>query len=297
MNALAITGFALALALTAKTGNAEAIDASIVTTPPQAMATDPFYAKYLDAAGLPILSSGKVPDAALITARRIVQGMLAHRPDVARYLADNGIRVAIMAESEGTTDLPEQRGWTKPPRDDPRLTRCERKHYDERIGRLTDAQYWNARARGMSGPLTSGAAEDLLGLTTSRYYGETIFVHEFSHDVLGAIQHVDPALYARVEAAYRAALSAGRWKDEYASTSIDEYWAEGSQFWFNSNRIAIFDGRRILSDRDLAAYDRPLAAVLRAAYGDRHRLDADPFWEHEARVPPGPLPKNTAEVC
>ena len=43
----------------------------------------------------------------------------------------------------------------------------------------------------MAGPLTSGAAEDLLGLRSSRFWGETIFVHEFSHNVLAAIRAVD----------------------------------------------------------------------------------------------------------
>ena len=106
------------------------------------------------------------------------------------------VEIAIMAEDESTLDLPEQRDWKKPARDDSRLTRCERKHYEERIGRLTDRDYWNARARGMSGSLTSGSVEDLLGQRNSRYYGQTIFLHEFSHDLLQAIRAVDPHLYA-----------------------------------------------------------------------------------------------------
>ncbi|MDQ2878279.1 MAG: glycoside hydrolase [Pseudomonadota bacterium] len=271
--------------------------APAITAPPPALHADPFYVKYLDAAGIPVLASAKVPDHALIVARAIVVGMLAPRPDLAAALVAQGQRVAIMAPDEGTTDLPEQRDWKKPARSDPRLTYCERKHYDERIGRLTDAQYWNARARGMSGPLTSGATEDLLGLRSSRYYGETIFLHEFSHDVLSAIHAVDPRLYAGVERAYAAASRAGRWKRDYAATSIDEYWAEGSQFWFDSNRIAIFDGRRILSDADLAAYDPPLYAALGKAYGTSHHVEGDPFYLSAARVPPGPLPANTAEAC
>lgn len=268
-----------------------------VTAPPPALKLDPFYAKHVDARGIPIVSSQYVSDAALLVARSLVEEMFAHRPELARVLAEDGFRIAIMSTGEGTLDLPEQRDWKKPARDDPRLTRCERIHYDERIGKLTDAQYWNNRTRGMAGPLTSGAMEDLLGDRYSRYYGETVFVHEVAHSMLGAIRSADPKLYRQVEAAYAAALKAGRWRGEYASTTLEEYWAEGTQFWFNSNRIAIFDGRRILSDRDLARYDRPLAAVLRAAYGDRHRLAADPWWMSPARVPPGPLPRNTAEVC
>lgn len=258
---------------------------------------DPFYTQRLDAAGIAIVGSDAPPPAALETARSLVEQMLAHRPDLARWLSGNGYRVAIMAESEATTDLPEQSHWTRPARDDPRLTRCERKHYDARIGAMTDREYWNARARGMAGPLTSGAAEDLLGLRSSRYWGETIFVHEFSHNVLAAIRAVDPRLGAEVDAAYADARAKGLWKDEYASTSVDEYWAEGSQFWFNSNRLAVFDGRRVLNHGDLARYDSKLYAVLGRAYGPGHRLAGDPFWQSPARVPPGPPPKNTAEVC
>jgi len=223
--------------------------------------------------------------------------MLAHRPELGEVLAREGYRLAIMAESEAITDLPENAHWKKPQPNDPRLTRCERKHYDVRIGLKTDRQYWNERTRGIGGKFTVGAEEDVLGLHGSRYFGETILVHEFAHNILNAIQLSDPAFYTRVEAAYASALVEGLWKDEYASTTIQEYWAEGTQFWFNSNRLAVFDGRQILSNTDLEAYDARLAAVLRAAYGDRHQLAGDPFYNHPARVPPGPIPENTAEVC
>jgi hypothetical protein len=256
-----------------------------------------FYVKRLDAAGVPVIGSARAPTEALNLARDIVAEMLLHRPDLRRWLLDQGYRVAIMAPDETTTDLPEQRGWTKPAPDDPRLTRCERKHYAMRIGRLTDRQYWDARARGMSGPLTSAGAENLLAGPGDRYRGENILVHEFAHNILAAIRAVDAPLYRRVERAYADALRQGRWGGEYASTTIDEYWAVGTQFWFNSGRIATFDKVKVLSDRDLRAYDSALAGVLRAGYGDRHRLAGDRFWNHPARVPPGPLPKFTAEVC
>lgn len=268
-----------------------------VTAPPEGLKLDPFYTRYVDAAGLPLLSSSKVPDEALVKAQRIVRFMLAKRRDLAKVLREDGSRFAIMALDEQTTDLPEQRDWKKPASDDPRLTPCERKHYAERIGALTDREYWNTRARGMSGLLTSGSVEDLLGWRTSRYFGETIFIHEFAHAILRAAQQRALPPAAQVEAAYRAALAKGLWQGNYASVSAHEYWAEGTQFWFNSNYIAVFDGRQILSDADLAAYDRALADALRAVYGKRHHVPGDPFYRHPARVPPGPLPANTAEVC
>ncbi|WP_425230717.1 glycoside hydrolase [Sphingomonas sp.] len=271
--------------------------ATAIAAPPATLGVDPFYAKYLDAGGIPILSSAMAPDEALAAAHDIVADMLAARPDLHAWLVQQRYRVAVMAADETTTDLPEQRGWTRPAATDPRLTRCERLHYAERIGRLTDRQYWDARARGMAGPLTSAAAENLLAGPRDRYHGENIFVHEFAHDVLAAIRAADGRLYARVDAAYRQTLAAQRWQGEYASTTVDEYWAVGTQFWFNSGRIATFDTVHVLSDTDLTRYDPALAVTLRAAYGDRHHLLADRFWDSPDRVPPGPLPRYTAEVC
>ena len=256
-----------------------------------------FYSKHASARGIPILSSSRVPDEALLAARDMTRGIFAHRPELASWLADNDYRIAIMAESEALLDLPENAHWTKPARDDPRLTRCEIKHYDARIGSKTDRQYWDERARGIGGMRMANGAEDVLGLYSSRYYGETIFVHELAHLVLDAVQATDPALYAQVEAAYAHALPKDLWLGEYATTTIHEYWAEGTQIWFNSNQLVVVDGRQILNHPDLEAYDRMLYAALARAYGERHRLKSDPFWMSPARVPPGPVPENTAEVC
>lgn len=268
-----------------------------VAAPPEKLALDPFYTKWLDAGGIPISSSAAVPDAALTAARSIVVEMLARRPDPRRALVAKGQRVAVMGTEEQTLDLPEQRDWKKPAPDDPRLTFCERKHYEARIGRLTDRDYWNRRARGMGGLLTSAATENLLGLPSSRYYGENIFVHEFAHAVLDAVETADPALYRAVADAYADAMAQGRWKGEYGATTVQEYWAEGTQYWFESNKLAVVDGQRILSAAGLAAYDPALAATLRRVYGERRRLRADAFWRHPARMPPGGPPASTAEVC
>jgi len=268
-----------------------------VGPPPPALKLDPFYAKSLDARGIPVSASTAVPDEALRIARQLIVAMLARRPDLRRELVRAGQRVMVMGVEEQTLDVPEQRDWKKPAIDDPRLTICERKLYDERIGKFTDREYWGRRARGMGGLLTSAATENLLGMPGTKYYGETILVHEFAHAILDAVQAVDPALYAQVAAAYAAAQGKGLWIGEYGSTTVQEYWAEGTQFWFNSNRLAVIDGVRILSDADLTRHDPALAAVLRAVYGERHRLPGDPFYDHPARVPPGPTPKSTAEVC
>lgn len=268
-----------------------------IALPPNELRADPFYDKYVAAAGIPIPSSSSVSDDALFAARDMVSGMLSEPPDLAEWLAAEDYRVAIMGREEAITDLPENRGWTRPAPDDPRLTRCERKHYAARIGRLSDRQYWNARVRGIGGKRAVAAEEDVLGLRDNRYWGETILVHEFAHAIHDAIRAVDPALARQIDAAYRAALADGLWFEEYATTTVEEYWAEGTQFWFNSNRLAVMDGRLVLNHEDLRTYDPRLYAVLGKVYDPGHRLESDPFHRSAARVPPGPLPENTAEIC
>ncbi len=267
-----------------------------VGAPPHQWATDPFYQRHVDAGGIPILASARTPDRALLLAREIVLSMLAARPDLAAELVRQRQRVAVMAADETTLDLPEQRGWTRPAADDARLTPCERKHYATRIGALTDRQYWDARARGMGGLLTSVGAENLLAAPGDRYRGSSVLVHEFAHAILRAAAVADPALHAGVKEAYAAAMARGLWSGEYASTTFEEYWAVGTQYWFNTARIAAFGDTRVLSDADLRAYDPGLYAVLARVYRG-HQAAGDLYWMHPARVPPGPLPKFTAEVC
>jgi hypothetical protein len=258
--------------------------AAPVAPPPQSLRLEPFYQRYVDVGGIAVVGSARVPDDALLVARAIVAGMLAHRPDLQRYLAQRGYRVAVMASDEAITDLPENRDWRKPGRDDPRLTRCELKNYSL-IEAASDRDYWNARSRGTGGGLlTAAGAENLLARPGDRYFGENILVHEFSHTILDAVAAVDPKLFAEVEAAYAHAVAAGLWKGDYASVTVQEYWAEGTQFWFNDNKLARLEGADVVSDRDLRGYDPRLWALLARVYGNRHRIRADAYYRHPARL-------------
>src|SRR5215475_928163 len=93
---------------------------AVIGAPPGSLGIDPFYKKHADAMGIAILSSEKVPDAALLVARDIVIHMLAKRPDLRAEMAKKKMRVGVMAQSESTTDIPEHRDRKRPGRDDPR---------------------------------------------------------------------------------------------------------------------------------------------------------------------------------
>jgi hypothetical protein len=245
-----------------------------ISAPPAALGLDPFYTKYTDAGGIPIVSSEQVPDAALLAARSIVDYMVSGRPDVRAAMIERGQRVGVMAHSEMQTDLPEYRDWKKPAIDDPRLTPRERYYEPGGIASMTDREYWNRRARGMGGRYTTAAEENILGYPDTRYYGEHILVHEFSHAVMGALRSADPELYQEIQDAYAEAKAAGRFRGHYAENTVAEYWAEGSQWWFWSNYEWYEGDTRLWSPDDLKAYDPRLYAIFERVYPG-HRIPAD----------------------
>lgn len=260
---------------------------AMISAPPAELGLDPFYKQYTDAFGIPIVSSEKVDGAALLIARDIVNYMLLKRPDVRAVLIERKSRVLVMAESEGETDLPERRDWKKPTKSDPRLTPEEGANYEKPggIASLSDRDYWNGRARGMGGNITSCAEENLLGRPGTRYYGENILVHEFSHNLMDALRSADPALFARIQPAYEAAKAAGKYKGQYAINTVAEYWAEGSQWWFGSN-IEFHDGdTRVQTPEDLEHYDPRLHAILEQVYPG-HRIPADVYCGKNLRPTP-----------
>lgn len=257
---------------------------AMVTPPPAAIAVDTFYKKYADAYGIPIVSSGKVPDDAVLMARDIVNYMLIKRPDARATLIAKKARVLVMAQTEMETDLPERSNWKKPTKDDRRLTPGERENYDKPggIASMTDREYWNRRARGMGGTVTSCAEENLLGYPGTRYYGENILVHEFSHNIHGALRTCDTALAREIEVAYEAAKAKGMYKGQYAINTVAEYFAEGTQWWFWSN-IEFYDGQtRVQTPEDLQSYDPALYSILERVYISHH-VPADVYWGKNIR--------------
>lgn len=273
-------------ALTAQNTNRLVADyqQAMVAPPPTAIGVDTFYKKYTDAYGIPIVSSGKVPNDALLMARDVVNYMLVKRPDVRTALIGQKARVLVMAETEMETDLPERSNWKKPTKDDRRLTPGERDTYDKPggIASMSDREYWNKRARGMGGTVTSCAEENLLGYPGTRYYGENILVHEFSHNIMNALRRCDTVLYNKILAAYQVAKEAGMYKGQYAINTSAEYWAEGTQWWFWSN-FEFYDGdKRVQTPDDLKTYDPTLYALLDEVYAGHHN-PADIYYGRNIR--------------
>jgi hypothetical protein len=244
---------------------------------PDSLGVDPFYRKYVDADGIPVLASDKVPDDALLVARDIVNSMLAMRPDVRQVMIERRWRTGVIAEVEMTMDIPEYSRLKRPgaPAGEPVVQ--------------ADRDYHANRSRGLGGNPTTGAEENLLGYPGTRYYGEHIFVHEFSHAVMSGLRTADPELYAQIKVAYDSAMAAGKYvhsdgRRHYATTNQNEYWAEGAQWWFFSNYGECFAGQvTVETPEEFRAYDPTLFELLSQVFRT-HRIPMDVF--HGKRIRP-----------
>jgi hypothetical protein len=221
-----------------------------VTLPPaevvQAFQLNPFYRKYVDLMGIPIVSSEAVRDAALLEAGYLAHRMLQGRSEIAPEMASRKVRIAVMAVAEFTTDIPEHSDLTPD---------------------------WDRRARGLGAtqwrPASSCAEENLLECPGDPYRGESILVHEFAHSIhLMALRHLDPTFDGRLESTYQAAMSAGLWSDTYAANNSQEYWSEGVQSYFGCNpRVPNASHNDINTRAELRRYDPGLCRLIRQQLG------------------------------
>lgn len=209
---------------------------------------EPFHAQWVDAGGIPVLGSKRVHGLALIEAAHLIDRMLEARPDVWKALAKGPTRFVVMAREEMTTDVPE--------------------HAD-----LLPKRYWDKRARGLGAtearPAVSCGEENLLDLDGDPYATENILIHEFAHAVheMG-MKRVDPLFDAKLRKVYRTALAEGLWKGTYAATNHMEYWAEGAQSWFDTNRENDSLHNHVDTRAEVREHDPRLATLLEEVFGD-----------------------------
>ena len=215
----------------------------------EAFDLSPFYQQWIDVEGLPVVASSKVNPYAVKEAAWLIRQMIGHRPDVLQAMAQNKVRFSVMAYSEMTTQIPE--------------------HSDLRPG-----FYWDRRTRGLGAspqrPSVSCGAENLLQYPGDPYPTENILVHEFSHAVhqMG-LNTVDVTFDLRLEAVFVAAMRKGLWKGTYASSNKYEYWAEGVQSWFDTNRENDNVHNYVDTRIELREYDPELAMLIAEVFGDR----------------------------
>jgi hypothetical protein len=230
---------------------------------------NPFYKKTLTSADVVIVGSERVSDWAFLEAAYTLDHQLHESPQwVLDALRTNKVRLAIIACVEYTMDLPEN---------------------SRSSGMMARGAYNDRRSRGLGGlPDCSCAEENLLNLRGDPYGGdgspnggENITIHEFSHTVasaIGAAQGRNGEFWTKLRKARAdanntnapagrlAVFNQGRRGPVYASTTDQEYWAEGAQAWFDHANPGNSGG--LVTRDDVKQKDPQLAALLQEIYGD-----------------------------
>ena len=209
----------------------------------EAFKLDSFYQQWIDVEGLPVIASAKVNPYAVKEAAWLIRQILQHRKDILQALAQSGVRFVVIAHNEKTTQIPDY------------------KH-------LRPNFYWDLRTRGLGArpPVLAASCgeENLLSYQGDPYRSNSILIHELSHAIhLIALKSVDPSFDMRLRQAFNSARKNGLWKNLYAISNEEEYWAEGAQFWFNTGIR-----NHIKTREQLKRYDPPLAALLAEVFAD-----------------------------
>jgi hypothetical protein len=209
------------------------------TAPPADLGLDPFYTKYLDGNGTPIVSSDKVSDEALGRACRITGNFVSSRQDVRDALAAQHHHVAVLAQGEKATDIPEYVDL-----------------YQAFPG--TDWNAFRAISATPERPVTSSDEANLLCLSDDIYFDTSALVSRLAYSVrLLALVEIDAQFRTQTRAAYDAAMSQNLWANTGATKNSEDYWAVGCTAWLGTNpRLPVN------SPKTVSTYDPLLAAVL-----------------------------------
>src|SRR5262249_46882653 len=148
------------------------------------------YGKYLDARGVPVLSSSDVSDTAITAACTIAFHMLSTRDDVRDSMVRQNMSIAVIGINEVTTNIPEYRN----------------------LYQMFPGQDWDS-LRGVGAtlqiPVSSAGEENLLCLANDLFAGEQILVQTFATAVLLGVEDVDSTFESRLRASYDEAKAAG----------------------------------------------------------------------------------------
>ncbi|MCJ8508744.1 DUF4214 domain-containing protein [Rhizobium lemnae] len=214
-----------------------------------------FYSKQITVFGIKILGSSKVDDLAMLAAAETVANMVNNNSGMIASLNGAGATIGVIDSTEKVTQLPEYA------------------NLNTQFPGTDWSQY-----RGLGGtsfiPMSSAGEENLLQFTFGTLSGdpyggtESILSHEFSHAIMNLWALPQSSFNSAIAAAYANAKQSGLWVGTYAITNSEEYFAELSQVWLESNPPGAVPGTHnsINLRSELLAYDPRGYELMRSIY-------------------------------
>lgn len=215
------------------------------------------YTQGCDVVGFEVLAADEVDGQAVFEVSDRIFNMLLARPDLNNALVVAGVNARVIGKDQTLRDLPE---------------------FGE-LYELYPGTDWDRAARSFPGtdliPLVAGAEENLMCLDDDRFAGEDPFVRDFALAIRRFGMHTaDPGTDARIEQSYAAAIAQGLWVNTLAEINSDEYWAEGTQSYFDVNleepddRPPNSSHNHVDTRDELRRYDPRLYDIALSVYGN-----------------------------
>jgi hypothetical protein len=215
------------------------------------------YSQGCEVLGIEILAAEDVDPTAIDQMADRMFNMLVDRPDLVASFNELEVSGRVIGKDVRITNLPEFAEL-----------------YDLYPG--TD---WNRRGRSFPGtdliPIVAGGEENLLCLEETYYQDEDNFVRTMAIAIRRfGLQFVDPVTNAAIDRAYQTAIATGLWRNTLAEINSFEYWAEGTQSFFDTNleepedRPPNSSHNHVDTRAELQAYDPGLYAIALSVYGD-----------------------------
>lgn len=199
------------------------------------------YTQRREANGIVIVGNASVDSKAMDEAALTVSRLFENN-DLETPLSEEGAYVIVAAANQGVLDLPEFKCIDNA---------ANQEFFSHVCGVADRADY----------PVVTVNELDLLGKRNGPCAGLNILYHELGHLVQGWT--LGPADYIDIRLFYQDALSAGKYRRDYANTNANEYFAEATQAYFLSSDV---EGRH---DRDwLKSYDPEIYNLVARLYGD-----------------------------
>ena len=202
---------------------------------------DASYTEQREVLGLTIVAGPEVSSAALAVAEATLLRVFANN-DHEQTLAEQGAYIIVAEPDQGVLDLPE--------------FAC----LEEELGTNFFTHVCGIADRA-DYPVVTVNALDLVGDRRGPCDGVNILYHELGHLVQNFAAGPPDELESRW--IYSDALAAGLYEGQYAATNYREYFAEGTQAYFDAQDRQGEFNRSWLED-----YDPALFALLTRVYGD-----------------------------
>ena len=224
-----------------------------------------WYKKYTHVKGIPIVSSKKVNSRALLKSAGVINKvLLGNRYKLSKHLKKYRAKMAIVDKGKNFSDLPE----------------VSFKSYDDAGGLACCGKYkWDTKSGSwkLYYQLAMTRENNALQLPFPKgtdNVGVSVITHEFAHLVHNVVlDNVYPKISKLIAKTYKAAKKKKLWKGAYAMTNEFEYFAEGTERWFN---VRTREGKNYYTTggpyphnrKELKKHDIALYRLLKKIYGN-----------------------------